>query len=81
MYNYRAGRSIRARLTTGERDLFQDFTLTIKLPRLGVEAGLEVGGGGCQGLVEVVPGQGPQLGLHLGGAARHATRADLEVDS
>ena len=40
-----------------------------------------MGGGGGQGLVVAVPGEAPQLGLHLGGAARHAPGADLQVDS
>ena len=60
---------------------FSNALLTVKLPRLCVEAGLEVGGGGGQGLAEAVPGQGHQLGLHVRGAARHTAGADLEVDS
>lgn len=72
--------------TTGQEYQFKPrfytkLSLTVKLPRLGVEAGLEVGGGGGEGLAEAVPGQGHQLGLHVGGAARHPAGADLQVDS
>ena len=83
MYNYRAERSIRSldwpRIPVLAR-IFK-LLLTVKLPRLCVEAGLEVGGGGGQGLAEAVSGQGHQLGLHVWGAARHTAGADLQVDS
>ncbi len=45
-----------------------------------MEECLGVVGGGCQGLRVRLPGEGPQLRLHLRGAARHSTRADLQVD-
>ena len=40
-----------------------------------------MGRGGRQGLAVGLPGQGPQLGLHVWGAAGHSTGADLEVDA
>ena len=54
--------------------------LTVEFSRLCVEVGLEVGGGGGEGAGVGVAGEGPQLGLHLGGAAGDAARADLQVD-
>ena len=46
-----------------------------------MEEGLGVVGGGRQRLRVRLPGEGPELALHLRRAARHPTWADLQVDS
>ena len=55
--------------------------LTSELRRSGVEEGLQVFGGGGEGGGEGLPGEGPQLHLHLLRAARLPPRTYLEVDT
>ena len=46
-----------------------------------MKSGLHVLGGGPDGAGVRLPAQRPHLRLHLRGAARHPTGADLQVDS
>ena len=61
--------------------MYLEYQLTIKKSRLGLKDGLDVFGGGGEGGGVGLPGQGPQLRLHLRGATRDARGADLQVDT